>query len=457
MDVSPRLSLPYLAPQQAQKHVTVNEALRALDALVQLSVLSAATTAEPASPAEGDAYILPADATGSAWGVMAEGAIAVYRDGAWAAFAPGDGWRAWVIDEETLYVSSGGEWFPIAGAAGEFGRLGVNTAADATNRLAVKSDAVLFSHDDVTPGAGDIRIVLNKEASGDTASFLFQKGFSGRAEFGLIGSDDFTLKVSADGSAWNDVVLVDKATGRPNFQRHVGVKRTPPADFWSSGNDARGLFLPYGYFGTNGSFGHGLWYNGYRGASAWMSQGVNGSNVGAGVELTATGIFFRLEDAPAGLSPAIRFRVDASSADPGNDNAMSSGSASRRWTQVYAASGTINTSDARDKEIAGDLSDAEKRAARRLLAAVRKFRWKDSVSRKGGAARLHFGFTAQEVRDAFAAEGLDAAAYGVWCEDEIVVTVDDPDRGVIDRPTGRTAQGLRYGELFAFLFAAMAS
>ena len=65
MDTSPNLALPYLLANQAQKHVTVNEALRRLDALVQLSVLSASLAAPPASPADGDRYIVPAGATGT--------------------------------------------------------------------------------------------------------------------------------------------------------------------------------------------------------------------------------------------------------------------------------------------------------------------------------------------------------------------------------------------------------
>ena len=47
-----RLGLPLLAPAQSQKHVTVNEGLARLDALVHLSVASFDTTAPPASPVD---------------------------------------------------------------------------------------------------------------------------------------------------------------------------------------------------------------------------------------------------------------------------------------------------------------------------------------------------------------------------------------------------------------------
>lgn len=67
MSDTTRLALPYLAAGQAQKHVTVNESLRRLDALVQLSAVSATTTAQPASPSDGDIYLLPTGKTGATW------------------------------------------------------------------------------------------------------------------------------------------------------------------------------------------------------------------------------------------------------------------------------------------------------------------------------------------------------------------------------------------------------
>ena len=64
-DLSPNLSLPYLAPAQAQKHVTHNEALTLLDAVVQLAVASRSQSEPPVDPAPGARYIVPAGATGT--------------------------------------------------------------------------------------------------------------------------------------------------------------------------------------------------------------------------------------------------------------------------------------------------------------------------------------------------------------------------------------------------------
>ncbi len=212
MDQSPRLSLSYVAPAQAQKHVTVNESFRRLDVLVQMTVKSRTVAAEPASPAEGDGYILPASPSGAAWDNFAADNLAFYQDGAWISVTRVQGMRAYVVDEGDLVAYDGAAWSPIS-VGEEANQFGVNTAADATNRLAVKSDAALFSHDDVTPGTGDVRVKINKAAAGDTASHLFQTGFSGRAEFGLTGDDDFHVKVSPDGASWRDALVIDKDTG----------------------------------------------------------------------------------------------------------------------------------------------------------------------------------------------------------------------------------------------------
>lgn len=114
-DASTRLGLPYLAPAQAQKHVTVNESLLRLDAVVQLAVVSATITAQPGAPVDGAVYILPAGKTGAAWGAMANNTLAYWRDGAWEQITPRDGWRAFVGDTQSLVIYSGGQWLKAWG------------------------------------------------------------------------------------------------------------------------------------------------------------------------------------------------------------------------------------------------------------------------------------------------------------------------------------------------------
>ncbi|MFN7180650.1 DUF2793 domain-containing protein [Hyphomonas sp.] len=214
MTESPNLALPYLQSQQAQKHVTSNEALRRLDALVQLAVLSRTLADEPGAPAEGDRYLLPDSPAGPAWTGQSAGTLMAFQDGAWEAILPREGWLAFVADEGALAVFREGVW-SLAGRRADM--FGVNTSADETHRLTVRSDAELLTHDDITPGSGDARKIINRADSAKAASVLFQTGFSGQAEFGLIGDDHFRLKVSADGSSFSDVLLIDTETGRAGF------------------------------------------------------------------------------------------------------------------------------------------------------------------------------------------------------------------------------------------------
>lgn len=206
MTLTPNLALPYIEAAQAQKHVTHNEALRSLDVLVQTSVLTRTLASPPASPAEGACYIISGVPAGL-WAGQSAGSIAAWQDGQWVFFPPKVGWVAWVVDEATIVSFTGASW-QVLGAPSSLPLLGINATADATNRLAVKSPAVLL--DNV---GGGVQAKINKASSTDTASLLYQHGYSGRAEMGLAGDDDLHIKVSADGAAWKEAVRIDRTSG----------------------------------------------------------------------------------------------------------------------------------------------------------------------------------------------------------------------------------------------------
>ena len=240
MDFSARLNLPFLLPNQAQKHVTCNEVFRNLDSLVQLAVISTGIAVEPEMPTEGDAYILPAGASGSNWSAAAANSIAVFADLTWRFLEPQPGWCAYDLSRSALIVFETGEWHlvepppPVTAP-----QLGINTDASGVNRLAVKSDAVLMSHDDLTPGTGDMRVVLNKAGPGLTGTVLFQSDYEGRAEIGLAGDDNLHLRVS-DGTSWADGMVIGSTTGTASFPaglvhhasgaRQSGIILTPGGD-----------------------------------------------------------------------------------------------------------------------------------------------------------------------------------------------------------------------------------
>lgn len=209
-DHSPRLNLPFIMPAQAQKHVTHNEALRQLDITVQLSVIARSGTPQE-GPQEGDAYIITASQD-ELWSGRS-GQIAVWQDGAWAYLIARAGWLCWNEDEAALLVYRSGAWEDANNNASQnIPLLGVNTTADETNKLSVKSENSLFDND-----GNNHRLVVNKNAEGGTASLVLQQGYTGHAEIGLSGNNDLSFRVSTDGQNWITAFAISAETGAISF------------------------------------------------------------------------------------------------------------------------------------------------------------------------------------------------------------------------------------------------
>ena len=389
-DITTHLLLPYILAAQAQKHVTHNDALRLLDAMVQLSVLDRDLTAPPASPASGDRYIVASAATGlwAGWDLN----VAMWVDGVWMRLVPRPGWLAWIADAATFFVWNGSAWqsvgvpqdvsdaifslvndvdptkkalFSLSGIStattrtftlpntsselailagtqtfngnktfsgtqtasgtvtvssaaatigtstatatygmgvgatttgvtktlniGTGGASGSNTVvnigsatsgaggttvvntptvtfanavtavgmpqanltaqllglggatADATNRLSINTPAVLLNH-----AGTSIDMTFNKNAAANDATMSFKSGFSSRAIIGLAGSDDFTLKVSPDGTSFFNALTVLRSTGK--LRAELSLQLNPGAgdlaspqdgDLWYNSTTAR--------------------------------------------------------------------------------------------------------------------------------------------------------------------------------------------------------------------------
>lgn len=257
------LGLPLLVAEQAQKHVTHNEALRALDAIVQLSVKDRDLAAPPASPSDGDRYIVATGATAAWSGHDAE--VAAWQDGAWAFYAPREGWRCWVEDEGAFLVFDGSAWVDFGIAVSVLQNLtllGIGTTADATNPFSAKVNKALWTAKYAADGGdGDLRYTMNKESAADVLSLLLQRGFSGRTEIGLIGDDDLTIKVSPDGSSWVTALVIDKSganavLGLPLVKKSFTVAGLPSAASAGAGaevfvSDESGGAVPAFSDGTN--------------------------------------------------------------------------------------------------------------------------------------------------------------------------------------------------------------
>lgn len=250
---TPRLALPYLMPSQAQKHVTHNEALSALDAIIHISVIDRDLATPPVSPAAAACYIIAEVATDD-WAGQ-EGNLAVFQNGGWVFYSPAEGWQAWIEDEQTLLVFDGSTWQAVAVSGGAM--FGINATPDPTNRLAVASDASLLTH----AGSGH-QVKVNKAGSGDTASLLFQSNWSGHAEMGLSGDNAFSIKVSSDGTSWYETFRADPDTNAINLapagtarlqlydtELQVDVPVTGTAVQSSATDDTPGRLMQIGAFG----------------------------------------------------------------------------------------------------------------------------------------------------------------------------------------------------------------
>ncbi len=239
MTDTPNLGLPYIDGSQAQKHVTHNEALRILDAAIQIGVLDMTLAAPPSSPAEGERHVVASGAT-DAWAGK-DNTIATWQDGAWAFLAPKTGWCIWSAADSSLFVFDGAAWQGAGGTASldNVAHLGVNTAASSPNLLSVTSNAALFAAIDAADGGtGDMRVQLSKEGSANTASVFFSDNFSGRAEFGLVGADTFKLKVSPDGSSWTEAFNIDQDNGNLTLARGLSLTGViSPAQITADQND----------------------------------------------------------------------------------------------------------------------------------------------------------------------------------------------------------------------------
>ncbi|MDT8858487.1 DUF2793 domain-containing protein [Paracoccaceae bacterium Fryx2] len=380
MSQSTNLALPYLAASQSQKHVTVNESLRFLDVLVQIAVKSAALSAPPSAPADGQRWII-GPAPSGLWAGRAT-QIAAWQDGAWVFYAPKDGWLAWNETTLSSLIFSAGSWtslisallaagvadtaftltddadptkravFELSGittgttrtfslpnttselailagtqtftgnktfsgtltasgtvtvsaaaatigtstatatyglgtgatttgltktvnlgsggasgsntvvnigsaTAGAGGTTVVNTptvtfanavtqvgmpqanltaqvlglggaTADSHNRLSINTPAMLFNN-----AGGGIEATVNKAAAGNDAAFAFKTGFSVRALIGLLASDDFSFKVSPNGSTFFDAMKIDRGNGQvelpqPTILPGLNAAPSPP-------------------------------------------------------------------------------------------------------------------------------------------------------------------------------------------------------------------------------------
>lgn len=326
-DLSPRLDLPLLAAGQLQKHVTVNEALTRLDALVQTTAHSR-TASPPASPVEGDLYIAAAG-----WPVP-PGTLVRFDVPDWRPLDPPEGLRVWVQDEGRLWLRQDGGWVELGRRLGEvqdLTRLGLAATADAANPFIARLNSALWMARGLDEGGtGDLRLVFNKSGPDRVLSLLFQSAWGGRAELGLIGDEAFSLKISADGGEWREALRVLPESGRVVAPAGAGRAERwliTTSETWTPPAWARLLHLEAVGGGGGGLGGAAGGLGGGPGAhrSRWLaadtldgplqiSLGVGGAAGGSGGDTTVAdglGIRLRAGGGAAGAADGLDRAEDA--------------------------------------------------------------------------------------------------------------------------------------------------
>lgn len=222
---STRLKLPLIEAAQSLKHITHNEAIELLDIFTHLTLSGLAVTTPPGSPAVGDCVDIGNSATGDFAGM--DGKIGCYTIGGWRFVDPFEGVRAYDLSAGSMLVYASGDWQAIFS---NIDMLGVNTSADSTNKLAVRAEAALFTAIETgSSGSGDVRLVINKEAAGNNGSIIFQTGYTGFAEFGLSGDNNFSIKSTPNGSSWSTGLTLNASANRVDFAKSPTAAGDPLA------------------------------------------------------------------------------------------------------------------------------------------------------------------------------------------------------------------------------------
>ena len=269
---TPNFALPLLVTAQAQKELIHNEALIIIDAILNSGLETIKPMNKPKlNPAEGECYLI-GDNPQAKW--KGKGEYITFFYNGWRFIKPKAGLRLWVKDVKKLYVFDESKWIELKQLEKEADKdkqqnkaskltdltdveinnlqenqiivsnivnsqdkkftnsnlnelldkieikqLAINTTKDPNNGLSVKSDNVLFTEE-----KGDCKIKVNKKTKNNTASFIFQTNWQARAEFGLIGEDNFVLKIFPDGVNSIEIFKIDLKNGAIDFKQDVTIR-----------------------------------------------------------------------------------------------------------------------------------------------------------------------------------------------------------------------------------------
>ncbi|MNJ23005.1 hypothetical protein D3C77_173830 [compost metagenome] len=298
-------------------------------------------------------------------------------------------------------------------------------------------------------------------ATSHTAAFFWRENTKYAVDFSPYFTKDTSLTTSryapATPGAFTPVTAQDSEWERPNFATSFGTRLRQNQ-----------VFRIYDYlFNSNFSV--------TQTGAVSAADNITIAQDSAGLYSTTNPMIRRFPSGTVQIGDGAAALIDGTLTNPGIvratvDNTYSSGSASFRWSTVFAGTGTINTSDERHKRNIQQVPDKVLDAL--SLVPFEMYQMDDAYLEKGDGARWHFGVVAQRVKEAFEKCDLDPFSYGLLCYDEWddvcepeieTITIVDCDgvEAVTDRETGKmmvvkeagNRYGIRYEEMLCLQVA----
>jgi hypothetical protein len=237
-DKTQNLGVKLLAQGQLNKDITLNNALTLIDSLINTGLESLNTFSKPPTNMQEGLLILTSQTPEEGFEKYPFH-IAFYKNG-WHFLKPKEGLILWVKDIKKCVVFDGINFIELSGNDISISplqpskleekleeiekkleellkpsSLGINATPDENNKFVVRSNYSLFNTE-----KEDVRVILNKSSSSNTASFIFQSNWNGIAEFGTLNGENFILKVASNG-IWKEVFEVNSKTGEINFKQDI--------------------------------------------------------------------------------------------------------------------------------------------------------------------------------------------------------------------------------------------
>ena len=305
-------------------------------------------------------------------------------------------------------------------------RSGVNLVfgTNATERMRITSSGKLLVNSTASPISANIALGLKSLSTGG-GGLQLTAGAVGAGGAAIFGSSGGGLEVFTHTGAMGSETYTERM--RIDSSGRVGIGTTSPSSLLTL--SASGAIQDFERSGV------------LQGRIRTYPAGVSIGNGNAGLKFVGSSNTVHPVNAETGANL---------------DNQIDLGVGSIRFDDIYATNGTIQTSDANEKQDIEQLTEAEQRVAQKAKTLLRKFRWKSAVEEKGEDARIHFGIIAQDLMQAFKDEGLDIGRYamfikGEWWEDADGNQLAEYQDGAVKRER----LGVRYSELLAFIISAI--